>query len=236
MPRSRRTWATIRDNDIRVLLRETVAAESFWTDAQLLVLFNSAMDRRAVQLGILDEGWITSQHYSSLVANQREYALPEGAGRVKRVSLKWTEGSVTYEIPLDRNDRWGQAAIHVTGSPGSINSYRPTYQLQSNLILLEPAPGFNLAGALMIDLESAPTRLSSDTDKLDLAFPDVIETLLVYDTVILALAIEHSQGDTPSGYLNHLRSFRDELEKEFVEYCSDRTEGRVFGRGQRLAD
>jgi len=230
MPRSRRAWSTMRDSDIRVLLRETVAATSFWSDAQLLLLFNAAMDLRVMQAAMVDEGWMTDQYTSGLVADQREYPLPEGAGRVKRVSLKWTDGSVTRETPLDRNDQWGQNVTHVAGSPGSISSYHPTYQLQANLILLEPSPGFTRAASLMIDLESAPARLSADADKLDLRWPDVAETLLIYDTVILALAMEHSQGGTEADYVNHLRGFQREFESAFMEYITDRTEGRTFGQ------
>lgn len=234
MPRSRRAWSVLRDSEIRVLLRETTAATSFWTDAQLLILFNSALDRRVMQLATLDEGWVTDQWTTSLVANQREYPLPEGAGRIKRVSLKWTEGNRTYEVPLERNEYWQDGVVHVTGTPGSINSYRPTFQLQGNLLILEPAPGFTLAASLMIDLESAPARISVDADKIDLRFPDVMETLLVYDTVVLALAMEHSMGNLPEDYVNQLKEFRDSMEGIFLDYCSDRTEGMVRGRPFRL--
>jgi hypothetical protein len=199
-----------------------------------LVLFNSAMDRRVMQLATLDEGWVTDQRLAALVANQREYPLPEGTGRVKRVSLKWTEGSHTFEVPLERREYWNDAVVHTAGVPSTINMYRPTYQLQGNLIVLEPAPGFALADGLMIDTEDAPARLAADSDKLDLRFPDVMETLLIYDTVVLALAIEHSQGNLPENYVNHIRSFRDELEAIFLDYCSDRTEGMVRGRPFRL--
>ncbi|MGH9557006.1 MAG: hypothetical protein ACRD2Y_14400 [Terriglobales bacterium] len=219
---------------MRVLLRETTAAASFWSDATLLLLWNANMDRRTMQLATLDEGWITDQKTTALVANQREYPVPEGTGRVKRISLKYTQGATTYEIPLERQEYWIDPVTHTTSSPGSIDGYRPTYQLQANLIILEPAPGFALSASLMIDSEDMPDRFATDADKLALRFPDVMETLLIYDTVVSAWAIEHSQGNLPEDYTNHIRGFRDELEGIFLDFCSDRTEGLVRGRPYRL--
>lgn len=234
MSRARRAWSTLRDSHIRVLLRETTAATSFWSDAQLLAMFNDSLDRRVMQLATLDEGWVTDQKTTGLVANQREYTAPEGTGRVKRVSLKYTLGANTIEMPLARREYWSDPVVHTTGSPATIEGYRPTYQLQGNLVILEPAPGFTLAGALLIDVEDAPSRIAADADKIDLRFPDVMETLLVYDTVILALAMEHSMGNLPEDYVNQIKEFRDSMEGIFLDYCSDRTEGLVCGRPFRL--
>jgi hypothetical protein len=86
----------------------------------------------------------------------------------------------------------------------------------------------------MIDAEDAPARLAADGDMIDLSFPDIMETLLVYDTVVLALAMEHSMGNLPEDYTNQIKEFRDAFEAIFLDYCSDRTEGFVRGRPFRL--
>lgn len=234
MSRARRAWSTIR-SEIRTLLRETDSSASFWTDALLLNLFNDCMDLRVMQLAMVDEGWVTDQVYTSLVADQREYPLPEGAGRVKKVALTFTSGGVTRERELRRDDRWGKEIVHGAGGE-SIEAYFPTYQLQANLILLEPKPAFSLASALQIDMESAPARLAADADKLDLRFPDVMETLLKYDTALLALAVEQTQGNLPADYVNHLRGFQQRFEQEFQEYITDRSEGEVVGQPFRQGD
>jgi hypothetical protein len=228
MARSRRAWTTLLA-EIRSLLRETTATGSFWSDAQLLIYFNACIDLRVMQLAILDEGWVTDQVYTDLVADQREYPLPEGAGRVKKVSLTYTLGSQNYEIELRRDDRWGKNTVHGVGS-ASITGYQPTYQLQANLILLEPKPRFALASALQIDLESAPARLTTGTDKIDLRFPDVLETLLVFDTVLVALASENNAGSTAQDYVVQYREFQQRFEAVFLEYATDRTEGLVVGQ------
>lgn len=189
-----------------------------------------------MQLATLDEGWVTDQYYANLVADQREYPVPEGAGRIKRVSLLWTRGQTTWEVPLERREYWGEPVAHTAGQ-GSIDTYRPTYQLQGNLIILEPAPGFAQSNALMIDLELAPNRLTGDADEIDLRFPDVMETLLTYDTAVMALQIEKSQDgarDAVGEIMDDIRGFQRRYENMFIDYCTDRTEGVVRGRPYKL--
>jgi len=232
--RARRAWSVIR-TEIRTLLRETTSASSFWDDTTLLYLFNACIDLRVMQLAMLDEGWVTDQVYTSLVSGQREYTIPEGSGRVKQVTLVWTSGGVQKEVDLSRNDQWGTQITQGVGAT-SIENYRPTFELSANLILLEPKPMFSLDDALQIDLESAPARIAADGDKIDLRFPDVMETLLVYDTVVLALSQENSQSNLPENYVSAMQSFQQQYEASFMEYASDRTEGLVFGRPFRQGD
>jgi hypothetical protein len=233
MPRARREWSVLRD-EVRLLLRETDATNSYWSNALLLNLANSAIDLRVMQLAAIDEGWVTDEATPlDLVSGTKTVTLPEGAGRVKRVVLVWTEGGHTYEVPLIREENWSTPVVHGVGS-SSVAGYRPTYRLVGNLLVLEPAPKFSLTGAIRLDLESAPARLSADNSKLDLRFPDVMETLIIYDTALLALAVEQSQGNLPEDYVNHLRGFQTTYEAAFLEYATDRTEGRVFGRGYAL--
>jgi len=233
MARARRPWSDLR-SEIRALLRETDSSVSFWSDTLLLSMFNACMDRRVMQLAMIDEGWVTDQTCTDLVSGQREYTLPEGAGRIKQVTLKYTIAGRRVEVDLVRNDQWG--TIITNDSTTSISDYRPTYQLIANLLILEPEPKFSLVGALQIDLESAPARLAGDSDKLDLRFPDVMEVLLIYDCAVLALSQENSQSNQPDGYTAALQGFQQEFAGNFLEYATDRTEGLVFGRPYRQGD
>lgn len=194
----------------------------------LLDLFNAQIDLRVMQLAIKDEGWITDEFVTGLVSGQREYTLPEGAGRVKQVVLTYTLGGRVFERTLDRNDQWTGTVVHGVG-PNGVVGYLPTYRLKGELLLLEPRPQFTLADSLRIDLESAPARLVADADKIDLRFPDLMETLLIYDSACAALAQEQTQGNFPESYVNHLLKIRTDLDEVFQEYTTDRTEGRVFG-------
>ena len=91
MARARRVWSTMR-TEVRRLLRETVAADSFWTDPELLDYFNHAIDLRVMILADQHEGWVTDTYDADLVANQNEYLIPEGTGRIKRILIVNTEG------------------------------------------------------------------------------------------------------------------------------------------------
>ncbi len=234
MPRARRQWTTIR-SDIRQILRETDSTTSFWTDAQLLIYANTMIDRRVMQLASLDENWVVDEYETNLVSGQRDYTLPEGTGRVIRVNLVYTQGGQTIEREIPRREQIGETVIHGTGNT-DIATYYPTYRLQGPLLALEPWPEFALTGGLRIDLEVAPDRLVNDTDYLDRRFPDVFESLLTLDVAIFALAVEHSQGDSPDNYLNHLRGLQAEYEAIFLDYAQERTQGIVAGRGFHLND
>lgn len=234
MPRTRRAWSTIR-SDIRQILRETDSTTSFWTDAQLLIYANMMIDRRVMQLATLDEGWVVDEYETDLVSGQRDYTLPEGTGRVIRVVLTYTEGGSTIEREVPRREQIGETVIHGSGST-DVATYYPTYRLQGPLLVLEPWPQFAATGGLRIDLELAPARLSADGDFVDRRFPDVFETLLTLDVAIFALAVEHSQGDSPDNYLNHLRGLQAEYEAIFLDYAQERTQGIVAGRGFHLND
>jgi hypothetical protein len=221
--------------ELRRLLREETASKSFWDDPQLLDMFNASIDERVMQLATVDESWVTDEYYTSIVAGQREYPLPEGVGRVKRVMLLRTQGSRVTEIPLLRNERWSQPAVH--GEPTvPFNQYKPSYRLLGNLLLLEPWPTVSETNGLRIDLESAPARLASAGDKLALRFPDIMETVLIYDTAVVALAQQNSQGAVGTADLPTLEKKQASLSARFAEYVTDRTEGRVAGPGLYLGD
>lgn len=236
MARARRTWTTMLA-EIRRLLRETTASSSFWSDALLLDLFNQAIDLRVMDLAEAHEGWVTEITETNTVADQSEYTLPEGTGRVKRILLVFNPGTNNeYSVPLTRAERWSRpvaAKSNQFGDGGSIGSYR----LVGELLYIEPAPGNSIVNGLRIESEIAPARLTAGSDKLDLAFPDVMETMLIYDTACAALAIEEAQGEAPAGRrTNDLTTLRDRYEVRFMSYIETRSYGRTFSEAYHLGD
>ena len=195
MARARRAWSTLR-TEVRRLLRETTAAGSYWPDADLLDYLNHAIDLRVMQLAEQHEGWVTDTYDADLVANQGEYAIPEGTGRIKRVLIVATEGSASYEMALVRNERWSEG-LYETGAAGADpgRGYRPDYRFKGEFVILSPAPTFARTNGLKFEIEGAPARIAADGDKLDLRFPDSMETLLIYDVWDLAMGVEDSQGN-----------------------------------------
>lgn len=237
MPRARRTWSSMRA-ELRGLLRETVAGASYWPDADLLAYFNQAIDLRSMMLADQHEGWITDDLTTDIVANQGEYVLPEGIGRLKRVVMVFNEGSATYEIPLSRNERWSQSVyIAPSATAGSVNSV-PTMRLLGNILKLDPPPVEARTGGLKIEHESSPARLVNDTDKLSLFFPSEMETLLIYDAWDIAVGVEDATGtlEIDSRVRGRLKLFHMKYEAAFMEFTSVRTRSRTFSEPFYLGD
>lgn len=235
MARTRRAWSTIRDTDIRPILRETTAATSYWGDPELLLYANLSIDRRAIEMMDKGEGFFVDRHRADLVANQAEYLLPEGYDRIKRVLIQRTEGNSVLEYPLVRDEKLGTAVHH---SSSGINSegYCPTYRLQGDLIYLEPRPTFSRTNGLVFEMQNAPTRLTGDASELDADFPALMETMLVLDVVELAWAVEDSQGNVAPEARGRMAYVHRAYEKHWERLIRARSHGRVFAQRLALGD
>lgn len=235
MPRARRPWSQLRP-EIYELLREpaTPDGDAYWSHAAILQYFNHCMDLRSMQLGEQHEGWITEPFSTDLVAGQSEYTMPEGSGRIKRVLIVFNQGGLKSSIPLIRAERWSEPLFEAGSTATTVGGSVPTYRVMKNLIFLEPAPSENRADALKIELEAAPDRIVADVDKLDPLWPDIAETMLQYDTAVLALSVEGSQGN--EAQIASLKNLRDEYAAMFFEYTAVRTFGRIFSSPYYLGD
>lgn len=234
MPRTRRQWSALR-TEIRRLLRETDSSTSYWSDALLLDLANQCLDRLFMQLVNADEGWLTSEETQDILEDTREYAIPEGVGRLKRVVIVRDEGG-DYEVPLARDEKWGSAVHHSDSASLNHGAY-PTYRIVGNNVVLEPKPRETITDGLRLEGEAAPPRLTGDSSTLAAGLPtDVMETVLIYDVVVAALAVEASQGDLPETYVNHLVTHKAAIDAQWRDYIERRSAGRVFGQPFRLGD
>ncbi len=236
MARARRDWSAMLV-EIRLILREETAADSFWDDALLLNCFNECMDLRVMELAEAHEGWITDTFQADIVAGQADYALIEGADRVKRVQRVYTEGSRTFKVPLTRFERWGESTYNDSSALQG-NSAAPTYRVLGNLIRLEPTPTESEVNGLEIDVEFLPDRLVNTTDKLSDRFPTAMETLLIFDTVVLAMSIEAAKDPEAGNFRpsSMLLDRRNEYAGRFIEFTAVRTFGRTFTQGFDLGD
>lgn len=232
-PRPFRQWSDIR-SDIYEILRETDQADSYWTPALVLILWNQALDKYNMVLADQQEGWVTSSFTTDLVANQSAYALPAGAGRVRRVVRVRTTGGQVYEHTLSREEHWGGSRVVSAPSTFTPDSYRPTYRLLGNELRLSHSPNFSETDGLRIDLTFSPARFTLDTDTLDPQYPDVMETMLIWDTAYSALSLEGAQGNVSEGYINSIKVQRDEFFIRFMEYTATRSFGRSFSTPQNL--
>jgi len=234
--RVRENWSTILAG-VRLLLRETDAAKSYWSDATLLMLFNDALDQRTMEMIEEDEGWTVDEFVAGLVANQREYVLPEGGDRVRRVWFIRTEGTRVIEQEIKRDERPFDGIVHGnSGMSVAAGFYRPTFRIQGDLLLLEPRPDASYSGGLRVEFEALQPKLTGGDSKIPARYPVATETLLKYDTAIKAKALENNQDKPDADFVNGLREERVLIEAAWRQFVKKRTSSVIFSRPLTLGD
>lgn len=232
MARSRRQWSVLKAV-IRRKLRETIAAKSYWTDTELLDYWNEGLELRTMQLDLQHEGWCTDVVKTDLVANQREYSWPEGAGKLRKVFLIRTTGSLVERFRLRRDEKIDDEYIlSAINARVGASGYIPTYRMVGELIVLEPTPTESVTQGLELEMDNASIYFDEDTDKLDLRFPVQLENLLIYDTCEQALAVEAAQGNLPNPEsLTRMQRWHGKYEQAFSDWTATRSQGPVYGSG-----
>ena len=135
---------------------------------------------------------------------------------------------------MRREESW-YTATGRTASQFGYASVTPTYRLEGQLILLEPTPDAARTDGLWIQCEYTPARLTTGA-KLDLRFPDIMETVLIHDVVVTALRVEASRGESKSNGLDDAVRERDEVLYLWQEFIQDRSSGPVSGTPYYLGD
>lgn len=112
---------------------------------------------------------------SDIVANQREYPFPSATTRIKKIELvisgRW--------IPLQRYIRGYADNFDVSGTSFTPGTCIPTYDIEGELIVLEPTPTSGLTNALRITRTLDATELVDVTDEVNEQFKDFWCTLVV---------------------------------------------------------
>lgn len=235
MARARRAWSDIRD-DIRSLLRETTAAASFWSDADLQLYWNLCQDMRAAEMMLAHEGWWKERKSVALVSQQKEYLMEEGTDRIKRIMVVHTAGARIVEQTLVRDERHDAGFVTDTGGGLTGLGTLPTYRLVGDLIYLEPPPAEVANKTLVIELESAPEWIAADGTKPDYRWPSIAETMLILDCAIFALKIENSQGNADPGVQMGLEATRAEMDRTWKKVISTRSYGPTYARRNSMGD
>lgn len=192
MARAKRQWSALR-TEIGSLIGETIGTGSAWSDATALAVWNAKLDLRMAQMADADEDWLTERVVYNLAAGTASYALTAGSNDVKRVLRIRTADGMRLETPLERADRWSESAV-TTGATNAPDYYLPTYRLQGGNLILDPAPSFSETGGLEVETEPYVARFAADSATLPAHFPDIMETLLVWDTAEALIDIEAAKA------------------------------------------
>lgn len=171
------TLSTIRSN-VRNLLNQPNASNSFWSDAELDTYINEAIRIYAAELMKIDEGLFTAQVDRDIWANTETVALPSDFFAIRAVYKKV---DTTYiMLPYRNNLTEGYDTDGGTNS----NTYLPYYYFRGNSLVLRPVPVFNETAGLRVEYLQFPDTLVSGGDYLTAQisplFSQVIEMYAVY--------------------------------------------------------
>lgn len=200
---------------VRRYVRELDTSTSFWTETFLNQLFNAAYRRRCAQLTMSYEGWFTIVATRNIETGKEAYGFPDGLQRLLKLEIVRSDGT---RIPLLRYERHETPNI-ANGSSGGGDTYFPNFRPFSNGFVLEPPPIDDQTAALRMEYTGLPAFLSGDFDKLHPSFPELLDELLVLDTVCAALDAEglHELGPIPS-----IKTLRDQWDDDFTRFIDNR--------------
>jgi hypothetical protein len=204
---------------VRNYLREQNSDTSFWKDSFLNQLFNAQYRRRCVQLIMTFEGFFIIVASADLTAEQSRYAFPSGFERLSKLELVRTDGRT---VPLRRYERH-EGANFSSDDVGGGDQYTPTYRLLGNGFVLEPAPNESVTSGIQIEYNGLPALLSADGDQLHASFPEILDELLVLDTVVAAFQAE---GAHESGPMAAIYMLRAEWQEDWLRFIDQRAVSR----------
>ena len=171
---------TIEDliTNVRNMLNQPSATNSFWTDEELAVYLNEAVRRYFAEVIQHSEGQFTALDDLDIVASANTIALPSDFFKLKQVWRKVTGG---YS-PLHYRNNLTEGQSTTTESSGE--NYRPDYYLRGNSLVLSQMPGFSETDGIRVEYVQFPQTMVTGGDSLTTQvsplFKDLIESYAVW--------------------------------------------------------
>lgn len=164
--------------NVRSMLNQPDANNSFWADEELIVWINEAIRRYFTEVILHNEGLFTTQADLDITAGSETIALPTDCFEIKALFKKVN----TEYIVLDyRNDF---TSSYTTQGGTSSLSYLPIYEFRGNSIVLKPTPQFTEVNGLRCEYIQFPQTIltggDSMTNQVSPIFRDLIEMYVVY--------------------------------------------------------
>jgi hypothetical protein len=171
---------TIEDliQNVRNMLNQPNATNSFWSDEELTVYLNEGVRRYFAEVVQHAEGQFTALSERDIVDSVQTVTLPSDCFKLKQVWRKVTGG---YEPMHYRNNI--MEGVSTEGAGGG-SSFRPDYYLRGNTIVLSQMPGFSETGGIRIEYVQFPETMITGGDSLTAqvspVFKDMIEAYAIY--------------------------------------------------------
>lgn len=164
--------------NIRNMLNQPDATNSFWTDAELLTYVDEAVRRYYVEVVQHAEGQFNVVTDLDIVGGAETIDLPSDFFELRALYRKTSQG---YDMLFYRNNLTEGYAT-TTASGGDL--YNPYYYFRGNALVLRPIPGFDQVAGLRMEYVQFPETIvtggDSLTSQVSPVFKDLIETYAVY--------------------------------------------------------
>jgi hypothetical protein len=164
-------------SNVRRLLNQPSASNSFWADDELADYINEGIRRYFLEVTFNNEGQFTTNTVLDLVAGTENISLPSDCFEVRAV----------YRIDNDQNIalRYINDFTHSYTTTGADSGgYYPDYSFQGNSLVLRPKPNFSEVGGLHIDYIQFPDMLATAGDRMTAQvlplFKELVEMYAVY--------------------------------------------------------
>jgi len=179
--------------EVRILLNQTTAANSNWTDAALTNWLNEGVRRYFQEVTMHAEGHFTTTTTLDITAEQETVALPTDFYELKTLHKKVTNGwvSLNYNNPLEEG--------FSTKGGTSSNTYIPYYFFRGQELVLRPTPNFSETGGLLLEYIQFPDTMVNGGDTLTNQVSPIFRDLIIMFAVYKA-KFQESQA---TGISNH---------------------------------
>lgn len=206
--------------EARLLLNQTKATNSFWSDEELGNYVNDGIRKYFLELISHDEGQFHVIADLDIVSGQETVALPSDFFRIKNV-YKLTDTG--YQLLRYWNNH---TMSYDSNNNASANNYSPYYYFRDNSLVLRPIPGFSETASLRIEYTQLPEQLILGTDTLPTGISSVFKELIVMYCVYKAKVKESLVTGTDTASV--AGTLLEDTHRIFKESVSNRSTATQF--------
>lgn len=160
--------------EVRALLNQPKASNSYWTDTELKTYLNDAVRTYFQEVVERNEGFFGATTALNITANQETVALPDDCFEVRALYMIQPN---RFQILEYRNN---VTESYENNFSTSSQNYIPYYYFQANNLVLRPVPTFTQAAALQLEYIQLPDALIWGGDTLTNQISPIFKELIVH--------------------------------------------------------
>lgn len=211
-----KTYSTLRSHT-RTYLDESSPAD--WTDAQINRELNFAYMEVYTAVVETFESYYRVVSTANLVANQQEYAVPSDFLKMVRLEVKYDSTGDFYKA--GRFDFQQLSTGYDNDTYGSTS--RPLYQITGGYIRLLPIPTTSVTSGLRMEYIKTISELSSDTDEINIPFPDRYGRLITLGAAAQLLRKGQQEESVAAKYQEDFQIGLEKMKQELEDRNTDGT-------------